>query len=141
VFTFTRMEETPRSIPLIHFFVLAAGLIGGRSIARIRCWHRDKRQPDSLSQPIKNIVVVGTSRLAWFYTKFVEEFAADEQIVALLDERPKFQFRSLNGHPIAGSPLHVSQIFDEYATHGVDIHEIVVACPPRAFVICGLDGA
>jgi lipopolysaccharide/colanic/teichoic acid biosynthesis glycosyltransferase len=132
LFTFTRMEETPRSIPLIHFFVLAAGLIGGRSIARIRRGHRDKRKPDVLAEPIKNIVVVGTSRLAWFYTKLVEEFAADEsQVVALLDERPKFQFRSLNGHPIAGSPLHVAKIFDEYATHGVEIHEIVVACPPE----------
>jgi hypothetical protein len=132
LFTFTRMEETPRSIPLIHFFVLAAGLIGGRSIARIRRGHRDKRKPDILAEPIKNIVVVGTSRLAWFYTKLVEEFAADEsQVVALLDERPKFQFRSLNGHPIAGSPLHVAKIFDEYATHGVEIHEIVVACPPE----------
>src|SRR5262249_10075336 len=49
----------------------------------------------------------------------------------VLDERPQFQFRSLNGHRIAGSPLHIAKIFDEYATHGVEIHRIVMANPPE----------
>jgi len=134
LFTFTRMEETPRSIPLIHFFVLAAGLIGGRSIARIarirRGW-RDACQSGVMAEPVENIVIVGTTRLAWFYSRMVEELAAGEsQIVALLDERAKFQHRSLNGHPIAGSPLHISKLFEEYALHGVEIHKIVMAIPP-----------
>src|ERR1700674_1631899 len=125
LFTFTRMEETPRSLPLIHFFVLAGGLIGGRSIARIRRRWRDARKPNVMAEPIENIVIVVASRLAWFYTKLVEELAAGEsQVVALLDERPQFQHRSLNGHRIAGSPLHIAKIFDEYATHGVEIHKI-----------------
>jgi lipopolysaccharide/colanic/teichoic acid biosynthesis glycosyltransferase len=135
LFTFTRMEETPRSIPLIHFFVLAAGLIGGRSIARIarirRGW-RDASRPNFMAEPVENIVIVGTTRLAWFYSRMVEELAAGEsQIVALLDERSKFQHRSLNGHPIAGSPLHILKIFEEYALHGVEIHRIVMAIPPE----------
>jgi lipopolysaccharide/colanic/teichoic acid biosynthesis glycosyltransferase len=132
LFTFTRMEETPRSIPLIHFFVLAAGLIGGRSISRMRRGWRDARKPNIMSESIENIVIVGTSRLAWFYSKLIEELANGEsQIVALLDERPQFQYRSLNGHLIAGSPLHILKIFDEYALHGVDIHKIVMTIPPE----------
>jgi lipopolysaccharide/colanic/teichoic acid biosynthesis glycosyltransferase len=132
LFTFTRMEETPRSIPLIHFFVLAAGLIGGRSIARLRRSWRDARKTNSMAGPVENIVVVGTSRLAWFYTKLVEELAAGEsQVVALLDERTQFQFRSLNGHIIAGSPLHIEKIFGEYEVHGVKVHKIVMTIPPE----------
>ena len=70
------------------------------------------------------------SRLAWFYTKLVEEFCAgDSQVVALLDERPKLQHRSVNGHLIAGSPLHIFKIFDEYALHGVEINKIAIAIP------------
>jgi lipopolysaccharide/colanic/teichoic acid biosynthesis glycosyltransferase len=131
LFTFTRMEETPRSIPLIHYFVLAGGLIAGRSIARIRRGWRDSRKPDMMTGAVENIVIIGTTRLAWFYSKLIEELAAGEaQVVALLDERPKFQHRSLNGHAIAGSPLHIFKIFDEYALHGVEINRIALAIPP-----------
>jgi lipopolysaccharide/colanic/teichoic acid biosynthesis glycosyltransferase len=130
LFTFTRMEETPRSIPLIHFFVLTAGMIGGRGISRIRCRWRDARKSNVAAQKVENIVVIGASRLAWFFIKLVEELTPGlSQIVAVLDERPQFQYRSLNGHRIAGSPLHITKIFDEYATHGIEIHKIVMAIP------------
>jgi len=40
--------------------------------------------------------------LASFYSKLVEEFADGEsRIIALLDERPRFQQRSLNGYLVA----------------------------------------
>jgi lipopolysaccharide/colanic/teichoic acid biosynthesis glycosyltransferase len=130
LFTFTRMEETPRSVPLIHFLVLATGLIAGRNISRIRHRWREASKPDSMAEPVENIVIVGASRLAWFYSKLVEEFADGEsRIIALLDEQPLFQHRSLNGYLIAGSPLYASKILDEYATHGAEIHKIVIALP------------
>jgi lipopolysaccharide/colanic/teichoic acid biosynthesis glycosyltransferase len=130
LFTFTRMGETPRSVPLLHFFILAGGLIAGRSIARIRRGLRDARKPDVMGGPVENIIIIGMSRLAWFYTKLVEEFCAgDSQVVALLDERPKFQHRTVNGHLIAGSPLHIFKIVDEYALHGVEINKIAIAIP------------
>jgi lipopolysaccharide/colanic/teichoic acid biosynthesis glycosyltransferase len=132
LFTFTRMDETPRAVPLIHFFVLATGLIAGRSISRIRHRAREARKHERISDAVENIVIVGVSRLAWFYSKLVEEFADGEsRIIALLDDRSRLQHRSLNGYFIAGSPLHASNIFDEYATHGVEIHKIVVAIPPE----------
>jgi lipopolysaccharide/colanic/teichoic acid biosynthesis glycosyltransferase len=130
LFTFTRMEETPRSIPLIHYFVLTGGLIAGRSIARIRSGWRDSHKSDAFGCPVENILIIGMSRLAWFYTKLVEEFCSDDsQVVALLDERPKLQHRSVNGHLIAGSPLHIFKIFDEYALHGIEINKIAIAIP------------
>ena len=130
LFTFTRMDETPRAVPLIHFFVLTTGLIAGRSIARIQHRRREARKHESIS--VENIVIVGVSRLGWFYSKLVEEFANGEwRIIALLDERARLQHRSLNGYLIAGSPSHASNIFDEYAAHGVEIHKIVVAILPE----------
>ena len=133
LFTFTRMEETPRSVPFLHFLVLATGLIAGRNIARTRHRWREPLKPESMAEPVENIIIVGTSRLAWFYSKLVEEFADGEsRIIALLDERPRFRNRSLNGYLVAGSPLHASKIFDEYATHGVEIHKIVLAVSPES---------
>jgi lipopolysaccharide/colanic/teichoic acid biosynthesis glycosyltransferase len=132
LFTFTRMDETPRAVPLIHFFVLATGLIAGRSISRIRHRQREARKHEVISDAVENIVIVGVSRLAWFYSKLVEEFADGEsRIIALLDEQSRLQHRSLNGYLIAGSPSHASEILDEYAAHGVEIHKIVVAILPE----------
>jgi lipopolysaccharide/colanic/teichoic acid biosynthesis glycosyltransferase len=132
LFTFTRMDETPRAVPLLHFFVLATGLVAGRSISRIRHRQREARKQERILETVENIVVVGVSRLAWFYSKLVEEFAYGEsRIIALLDERSRLQHRSLNGYLIAGSPSHASNIFDEYAAHGVEIHKIVVAILPE----------
>jgi len=131
LFTFTRMDETPRAVPLIHFFVLATGLIAGRSISRIRHRQREARKHENISETVENIVIVGVSRLAWFYSKLVEEFAdGQSRIIALLDERSRLQHRSLNGYLVAGSPSHAARIFDEYAAHGVEIHKIVVAILP-----------
>jgi lipopolysaccharide/colanic/teichoic acid biosynthesis glycosyltransferase len=131
LFTFTRMDETPRAVPLIHFFVLVTGLIAGRSISRIRHRPQEAGKHESISPAVENIVIVGVSRLAWFYSKLVEEFADGEsRIIGLLDERSRLQHRSLNGYLIAGSPSHASNIFDEYAAHGVEIHKLVVAIRP-----------
>jgi lipopolysaccharide/colanic/teichoic acid biosynthesis glycosyltransferase len=131
LFTFTRMGETPRAVPVIHFFALATGLLVGRSISRIRYRRREARKRESLSESVENIIIVGVSRLAWFYSKLVEEFAEGEsRIIALLDEQSRLQHRSLNGYLIAGSPSHASNIFDEYAAHGVEVHRIVVAILP-----------
>lgn len=131
LFTFTRMEETPRSVPLIHFCLLVTGLMAGRSISRIRHRRRETRNLERMSNTIENIVIVGTSRLAWFYSKLIEEFSDGEsRIIALLDERLSLQNRSLNGYLIVGSPLHASRIFDEYATHGVRINKMVIATLP-----------
>jgi lipopolysaccharide/colanic/teichoic acid biosynthesis glycosyltransferase len=132
VFTFTRMDDTPRAVPLIHFFILATGLIAGRSISRIRHHQREARKHGSLSEAVENIVIVGVSRLAWFYSKLVEEFAEGEsRIIALLDEQSQLHHRSLNGYLIAGSPSHASNILGEYAAHGVEIHKIVLAILPE----------
>ena len=36
VFIFTRLENVPRSLPVIHFFVLSAAILGGRHAAQDR---------------------------------------------------------------------------------------------------------
>src|SRR5258708_1113991 len=129
LFTFTRMEETPRSVPFLHFLVLATGLIAGRNIARTRHRWREPLKPESMAEPVENIIIVGTSRLAWFYSKLVEEFADGEsRIIALLDERPRFRNRSLNGYFVAGAPLHALKHTVESPSATYVIYTHIVTC-------------
>ena len=132
LFVFTRLDDAPRSIPVIHFLVLGSGLIGARAIARLTDTRRAAVIAQRRSEELENILIVGATRPAWFFSKMVEEFTSYERrIVAILDERPSLRNRTLNGYAIVGSPSNLSRIIDEYATHGVEIGKVVIATHPK----------
>ncbi len=130
-FLLTRLEDAPRSIPILHFLLLAAGLLGGRVLLRLRQSYRDA----PLSEAAKNVdrvLIIQASRLAWFFTKMVEELAPDRyRIVAILDDEPKLKHRSLNGYPIIGAPADLEKVVADYAMHGVRIDKVVLAAQPQ----------
>jgi lipopolysaccharide/colanic/teichoic acid biosynthesis glycosyltransferase len=132
-FTFIRTANSPRSVPILHFFILLSGLIAQRALhrlldARRATSHAFKNETATARQ---NIIILQASRLAWFYTKMVEELARHRtRIVAVLDTRPEFYGRSVNGYAVVGTPSQITRIVDEYAIHGVEIDALVVATNP-----------
>jgi len=130
-FLLTRLEEAPRSIPVLHFMLLASGLLGARILLRLRDTHRETRTLNAGVQA-EHVVIIEASRLAWFFSKMIEELAPGSyQIVAILDERPKLKNRSLNGYPIIGVPTDLENVIADYAMHGVRIDKVVVAAQPE----------
>lgn len=131
-FTFTRLDDAPRSVPLIHFIILSGGLIAWRTGIRLLSTRESIQSPPVRCQEIENILVIGATRLAWFFVKMLDEFAASEsRVLALLDERPELQGRTLNGYQIVGSPMSLSKLMNEYASHGIDIGKVVIAANPH----------
>jgi lipopolysaccharide/colanic/teichoic acid biosynthesis glycosyltransferase len=132
LFIFTRLDYAPRSIPIIHFLILGFGLICARTWRRL---NRERRRPGNGrpgSEALESVIVIGATRLAWFFSIMVEELSARERrIVAILDENSQLINRTLNGYSIVGLPEDLPRIIDEYATHGVEISKIVVALHPR----------
>jgi lipopolysaccharide/colanic/teichoic acid biosynthesis glycosyltransferase len=129
-FVLTRLDDAPRSIPILHFMLLASGLLGARILLRLRDTNREARGTGS-AKNAEHVVIVGASRLAWFFSKMVEELApGGYQIVAILDERPELKHRSLNGYPIVGAPVDLEKIVADYAMHGVRIDKVVLAVQP-----------
>ena len=126
----TRLEEAPRSIQS-HFLLLAAGLLGGRVLLRLRQSYRDTPLSRAANN-VDHVLIIQASRLAWFFTKMVEELAPDRyRIVAILDDEPKLKHRSLNGYPIIGAPADLEKIVADYAMHGVRIDKVVLAAQPQ----------
>lgn len=130
-FLFTRLDAAPRSIPLLHLILLAAGLLSARLLLRLRATRLEtKVRP--VTGSVQHVLLIEASPLAWFFSKMLEELApAEYQIVAILDERPQLQQRSLNGYPIVGAPANVGKIVDEYATHGIRIDKVIAAVRPE----------
>lgn len=132
LFVFTRLVDAPRSVPIIHFLLLVAGLIGVRAFLRFRATHNAEAAYQSRLEEIENILIVGATRPARFFISMIEEFAAaNSRIIAILDERPSRHNRKLNGYSVVGSPANLSKVVDEYAVHGIGIHKVVMAVHPQ----------
>lgn len=130
LFTLTRLDDAPRSIPVIHLLILAGGLLCHRTLYRIAAKATAASEGEWHGRT-ESVLIIDASRLAWLYSKMMEELAPRRsRIVAILDERPELHNRSLNGYSIVGSPAQISKIVDEYRTHGVDITKVVIATHP-----------
>jgi lipopolysaccharide/colanic/teichoic acid biosynthesis glycosyltransferase len=130
LFLISRLDEAPRSIPILHFLLLVSGLLGVRMLARMIGGPGDPRRLGS-DKPVRHVLIIQASRLAWLFSKMVEELAPGAfQIVAVLDERPQMKHRSLNGYPIVGTPADLDQVIADYAMHGVKVDQVIVAARP-----------
>lgn len=124
-FSLDRLQEIPRSLPVIQFLVLGAIMLGGRialtgprssSGAWIKSYSVDS-----------HTVLVGANEIALSYLKMLDAFNVDRtNIVAVLDRNPLFFGRALYGHPIIGPPSAIGRVVSEYRVHGVVIDRILV---------------
>lgn len=128
-FMVNRLENIPRSIPIVHFVLLAAGNAAGRTFRRVRVHRRSRIK---FQRGTENIIIVGASELALLYIQMIEQFSSGtRQIVALLDDSMSMQGRYIHGYPVAGRIREVEQVIDEYNLHGVQVHKIVLMSDPR----------
>jgi len=127
-FLIFRLDNAPRSVPVLHFLVLASGILLGRAITRQRQSHRDSK---SLSgSEVEHILIVGATRLTSFYLNMIDELAAgSHRPLAIFDERQSMIGRSIGGCPIVGTPSELQRVTSDYDVHGVKVHRIVVTLP------------
>jgi lipopolysaccharide/colanic/teichoic acid biosynthesis glycosyltransferase len=127
-FTVTRLEEIPRSLPVIHFLILVAMLISGRLLHRTMVQRRDLVSAiDIPHEDERSVIIVGAGRLAWFYVRLLDSFAVDNRrIAAVLDDDERLHGRSMFGHVILGGTQDVKAILDDLAVHGVKISGFII---------------
>lgn len=127
VFTVTRLENVPRSVPAIHALILGAGLLavrlwGQMSASKGRPHKKDLR-PLSLG-----VIVIGVTELASLYVKFIEACApGKERAIAMLDEDRHLTGRSVNGVRVYGTPSDLEPLIREFEVHGVHTDRVVVS--------------
>lgn len=128
LFTLTRLESIPRSIPPIHFLALTAALIGARLLRRTVAHRQEVAAAlDVPHNKERGVIIVGAGRLAWFYIRLLDTFAADNRrIVAILDENRILHGRSIFGHVIVGDTGEATTLVDDLSQHGVDVHGFVI---------------
>ena len=132
-FTVTRLEGVPRSLPIIHFLVLTAGLMAGRIVTAQRSQQRNRPPAVAQHSALENVLIVGANRNAFLYAALVEALApGSKRIVGLLADDKKLQHHSIGGHEVLGRFHDLARIAAEYSDHGLSISEAVVTTPRSA---------
>lgn len=126
-FLVTRLDSIPRSLPVIHFFVLGSLLVLGR-LVRARRPNAGMANNRLSSSKEENIIVIGANNIGSAYIRLVERFGSRKQkILAVIDLDPQLRNRTLAGHQVIGVPEDLPRILVEYKTHGIDVDKLVVA--------------
>lgn len=126
LFTLTRLDNIPRSTPLIHALILCAGLIAVRAFARLREVDRHINAP-APQDGAEHLIMIGSTKLSFLFIKFVAVYCPGRRrVIALLDAGPGMVGRTVFGIPVVGPPDHIQHIIDEFAEHGVSVDGVVI---------------
>jgi hypothetical protein len=125
LFAITRLEGIPRSAPVIHALLLAAGLVTSRVL--VRMWSREAGPEVRHDATLEHLVMMGATRFTALYIKFLNACnGGRRRVVAVLDADPNKIGRSIEGVRIAGAPQQLQSIIDEYVLHGIEIDRVLV---------------
>ena len=125
LFTLTRLEGIPRSVPIYHGLLLAGGLIFVRILTRAA--GEVERASDYRSRS-ERIIVIGANRFAATFISMLSAYAPNrEGVVAVLDEKSGAIGRAVGGVQVLGTPQELDAIVGEFAVHGVHIDRVILA--------------
>lgn len=132
-FAFNRLDDVPRSLPLIQFNVSITLLIGLRVFYRLH--HSARRTRRASMTPLKiveqagteTVLLVGLSRLTETYLQSVAELASDGVTIAgILGNRFRHVGRLVATHAVLGMPENISQVVSDLEIRGVIVNKIIV---------------
>jgi FlaA1/EpsC-like NDP-sugar epimerase len=126
LFTLTRLEGIPRSMPLTHGLLLAAGLIAARMVVRV-VFSEGKEAQDYHSRR-ERIILIGANRFASSFIQLLKAYTpGHEPVIAVLDQDANMIGRAISGVQVLGAPHELDAIISEFAIHGVATDRVVIA--------------
>jgi lipopolysaccharide/colanic/teichoic acid biosynthesis glycosyltransferase len=127
LFTLTRLDGIPRSMPLIHGLILAGGLLAARIVARI-VLSEEENEPPGYQSRRERIILIGANRFASAFIQLLRAYAPQRQsVIAVLDQDAGMIGRAIAGVQVLGAPHELDAIISEFAVHGVGSDRVVIA--------------
>jgi lipopolysaccharide/colanic/teichoic acid biosynthesis glycosyltransferase len=125
LFTLTRLEGIPRSVPAIHALILGAALIAYRGLANFAS--RQPRHVDQLRRATnENVILIGLNDWSVLIMKYLKAQVPRRRVIAMLDENPRWIGRSVDGVQVFGPPAHLGAVIEEFTTHGLRTDWVIV---------------
>ncbi len=125
MFTLTRLDGIPRSMPFVHGLVLATGLFAARFFVRIAS--SDDGNQDYRYR-YERVIVIGANRFAAAFIQLLRAYAPQQEaVIAVLDDDAAMVGRAIAGVQVLGAPHELESIVREFAVHGIKTNRIVFA--------------
>jgi lipopolysaccharide/colanic/teichoic acid biosynthesis glycosyltransferase len=125
LFTLTRLDGIPRTVPLYHGLLLAGGLIFGRILTRST---RVAEGAIDYQSRGERIIVIGANRLASSLISMMKAYSPNRQaVVAVLDDSSRAVGRSIGGVKVLGTSQDLDAIVGEFSVHGVHVDRVILA--------------
>jgi lipopolysaccharide/colanic/teichoic acid biosynthesis glycosyltransferase len=130
LFTVTRLEDIPRSVPAIHALILGAGLVAYRGLANVA--NKQRCDTDQLRRTTnENVILIGLNDWSVLLMKYLQRQSPERpRVIGVLDEDPRWIGRSVSRVQVFGPPAHLEAVVEEFATHGIRTDRVVVGCEP-----------
>ena len=126
LFTFTRLDGIPRSMPVMHGLLLATGVIAVRLLIRVVFSEQD--HVNNYNRCRERIILIGANPFAAVFIQLLRACAPQrEPVIAVLDNDSTMVGRAVSGVQVLGPPDELDTIVGEFAIHGVSTNRVVVA--------------
>jgi lipopolysaccharide/colanic/teichoic acid biosynthesis glycosyltransferase len=126
LFSIARLDGIPRSTPLIHALLLAAGLVSARAFLRLS-FVKGNTPGATAEDAIEHIIVIGSNRLSSLYIDMLRAYAPDRyRVIAILDESPEMVGRSVAGLRVLGPASHLLPVIEEFKEHGIRADRVII---------------
>jgi lipopolysaccharide/colanic/teichoic acid biosynthesis glycosyltransferase len=126
LFTVTRLNGIPRSVPAIQALVLWTGLVAYRGLVKLN-ERRRRRAGQPRRAGSQDVIMIGLNDWSIVVMKFLKAQAPERwRVIALLDADTRWIGRSVNGVQVLGPPAHLEAVIEEFAMHGVCTQRVVV---------------
>jgi FlaA1/EpsC-like NDP-sugar epimerase len=126
MFTITRLDGIPRSMPLIQGLILAGGIIGARLLMRI-VYDVDSEVQHYHSRR-ERIIVIGANRFAASFIQLLSAYNPQRQpVIAVLDSGMTMIGRAISGVQVLGAAHELDSVIAEFKIHGIATDRVVIA--------------
>ena len=133
LFTVTRLDGIPRSVPMIQALVLVAGLVAYRGVINIS-ESRRQRMDQPRHAVSENVILIGLNEWSALLVKFLKSQVPQRwRVIALLDQQARWIGRSVHGVQVFGPPAELEAVIEEFKTHGVRTDRVVMASETAGF--------
>jgi lipopolysaccharide/colanic/teichoic acid biosynthesis glycosyltransferase len=126
-FLVNRLEEVPRSVPLIHWALAIAGMTFNRLAIQRLFGTARKRSKGGKHEQEQHVIVIGVGPIADIYLQFISQILHNRLVVeGFVDDNPAMKGRAFQKYPVLGNIQQLPEILERLHVHGIRIDKIVI---------------
>lgn len=129
-FTYNRLEDVARALPILQFVLITAFLVGARVFYRqYRSWRADQRALVT-SQPVGGetwVLLIGVNPISELYVKCARTYTGNRiGLAGVIAERPKSVGRTAYGVPVLGGIENIDSVLAHLNVQGITVRRLIV---------------